>query len=398
VGVERTQVLSRHPAPAYDAVVVGAGPAGLMAAAGLAARGRDVLVLEEHDTIGVPVHCTGLLGLDAFDELDLPRSTIRSICRSARFIAPDGQSVVIESDDICAAVVERAEFDAVLAARARDAGAAIESGCAVRQISVDAAGVDVTIADGRVRRARALVLACGAQYRFNRELGLGVPRDFMQTAQIDAPFVPRDHIEVEFGRSVAPRGFAWMVPFARDGRAFARLGLMCAGSAASFFRPFAASLAARCGVDPAALPAPRLKVLPLGPVCRTYATRVLAVGDAAGLVKPTTGGGIYYGLLSGCIAADVLGAALACEALDAAALRTYQRRWRERLGPDIRAGLAFRAIAARLDDRAVNAMIRLARVNGIVPLIKRHADFNWHRSAALALLRNASFRQIIKNF
>ena len=398
MGVERTKVLSRHPANARDVIIVGAGPAGLMAAAGLAARGYDVVVLEEHDTIGIPVHCTGLLGLDAFDELDLPRSTIRSICRSARFIAPDGQSVLIESEDVRAAVVERADFDAMLAGRARGAGATIEAGSAVRQIAIEKTGVHVRIAGGGARRARALVLACGARYRFNRELGLGVPRSFMQTAQIDGPFVPRDHIDIEFGRAVAPRGFAWMVPFAREGRAYARLGLMCDGSAASFFRRYAASIADRYGVDAAALPPPRLKVLPLGPVRRTYAWRVLAVGDAAGLVKPTTGGGIYYGLLSGRIAADVLAEALARDGLDAGALAAYETRWRARLGPDIRAGLAFRAVAARLDDRAVNAMVRLARLNGIVPLVKQHADFNWHRGAALALLRNPSFRRIIKRF
>src|SRR5207247_1338905 len=111
----------------------------------------------------------------------------------------------------------------------------------------------------------------------------------------------------------------------------------------------------------AALPPPRLKVLPLAPVRRSYASRVLAVGDAAGLVKPTTGGGIYYGLLSGRIAADVLAEALARDGLDAGALAAYETRWRARLGPDIRAGLAFRAAAAPLDDRAVNATVPLAR-------------------------------------
>jgi digeranylgeranylglycerophospholipid reductase len=396
VGVERPQVLTRHPAPAHDAIVVGAGPAGLTAAAGLAARGQDVLVVEEHETIGVPVHCTGLIGIDAFDELDLPRSTIQSICQSARFTAPDGESVLVESDSVRAAVVERADFDALLAARARAAGASIESGCAVRRISVEGDGVTVASTDGAVRRARALVLACGAQYRFNRELGLGVPRDYMQTAQVDAPFAARDHIEIEFGRAIAPQGFAWMVPFARGGFTCARLGLMCAGSAAAFFHRYTESLAARAGIDPSSLPRPRLKVLPLGPVRRTYAARVVAVGDAAGLVKPTTGGGIYYGLLSGGIAADVLAGALARDTLDAPALREYETRWRARLGPDIRAGLGFRAVAARLDDRAINAMVRLARVNGIVPLLKQHADFNWHRSAAVALLKKSSFRRIVR--
>jgi geranylgeranyl reductase family protein len=367
-----------------------------MTAADLATRGFDVIVLEEHDTVGIPVHCTGLLGLNAFDELDLPRSPIRSICRSARFIAPDGESVLVESANVCAAVIERAEFDAMLAERALRAGAAIESGSAVQQISVKDRRVEVQIGSGAVRHGRALVLACGAQYRFNRGLGLGVPRAFMQTAQVDAPFVSRDHIDVEFGREVAPRGFAWMVPFERDGRPYARLGLMCAGSAASYFRRYAAALAARYAIDPAPLPRPRLKVLPLGPVRKSCAARVVAVGDAAGLVKPTTGGGIYYGLLSGHLAAEVLGDALARDALHEGALGAYERAWRARLGPDIRAGLAFRAVAARLDDRAISAIVRLARVNGIVPLVKQYADFNWHRAAALALLRNASFRRIVR--
>ena len=59
---------------------------------------------------------------------------------------------------------------------------------------------------------------------------------------------------------------------------------------------------------------------------------------------------------------------------------------RARLGREIRAGLAFRAIAARLNDLAIDRLIELARVDGIVPLLKQTADFNWHQSAARALL------------
>ena len=64
--------------------MVGAGPAGLTAATGLAAEGYAVLVLEEHDEVGDPVHCTGVLGLDAFTEFDLPRDTICAITSAAR--------------------------------------------------------------------------------------------------------------------------------------------------------------------------------------------------------------------------------------------------------------------------------------------------------------------------
>jgi digeranylgeranylglycerophospholipid reductase len=136
-------------------------------------------------------------------------------------------------------------------------------------------------------------------------------------------------------------------------------------------------------------------VLPLAPVTRTWSRRVLAVGDAAGLVKATTGGGIYFGLLSGRIAAEVLSGALRDDRLAGTHLREYERRWRARLWPEIRAGLAFRAIASRLSDRTIDRVVELARVDGIVPLLKQTADFNWHGAAARSLLRHPSFRRIV---
>jgi flavin-dependent dehydrogenase len=122
---------------------------------------------------------------------------------------------------------------------------------------------------------------------------------------------------------------------------------------------------------------------------------VVAVGDAAGLVKPTTGGGIYYGLLTGHLAAEVLSDALREDRLTGGRLKEYERRWRKRLGPEIRAGLAFRAVASRLHDGAVDRLMELTRVDGIVPLLRQTADFNWHRTAARALLRHAEFRRIV---
>jgi digeranylgeranylglycerophospholipid reductase len=390
MGVERPQVLTTMDC---DVVVVGGGPAGLIAARDLAAGGFSTTILEEHDTIGAPVHCTGVLGLDAIDELDLPRHTILDVASSARFVSADGTALVIETDRIRAAIVDRVRFDRALAETASQAGATIVSGQRVR--TIDSNPDDITVrTPATTVRARACVLACGASYRFNRALGLGLPRVMVHSAQLEVPFVPVDHMEVHVGRRVAPGGFAWVVPFRRDGEPRARIGLMCESRARARFRSFAERLRCTHGIA-APWAEPRLKVLPLGPVPRTSAARVVAVGDAAGLVKPTTGGGIYYGLLSGRLAAGVLAAALREGRLDARRLREYDDRWRQRLGPEIRAGLAFRHVVSRLSDRALDALIELARVDGIVPLLKQTADFNWHRAAALSLLRNASFRRIV---
>jgi digeranylgeranylglycerophospholipid reductase len=374
---------------------VGGGPAGALTAQTLADRGHDVLLAEEHAAVGAPTHCTGLLGSEAFAEFNLPRSLILGLAESARFWGATGQSITVRSARINATVIDRRALDEVLVARAEAAGAEVRLGARADGIQIAADEAEVSFGDGERVAARAVVLACGANYRFHKPLGLGLPSAFLQSAQLEAPFPLGEDVEIQLGRDVAPAGFAWLVPLRRGATACARIGLMSETRSRERFDVFLHGWMARAGIEPGSLPEPRLKMLPLGPIARTSGDRVLAVGDAAGLVKPTTGGGIYYGLISGQIAGEVLADALAADRLAAADLRVYDTRWRRRLGREIRIGLAFRRLTARLTDESIDALIELARVNGIVPLLQRTASFNWHSTAALALLSDASFRKLV---
>jgi flavin-dependent dehydrogenase len=265
----------------------------------------------------------------------------------------------------------------------------------VAAIRIDADRAELDTHDGVTMRARAVVLACGASYVFQRRFGLGMPPVHLNSAQLEVPATRTGDVEVYFGSDIAPRGFAWAVPVTRPGGHYVRIGLMCDGDAAAHFRQVLQRLGPSWGVAADACGSPRRRLLPLAPIPRTYANRLLVIGDAAGLVKATTGGGIYYSVVSGDIAAEVLADALRRDTLAEAALATYQHRWRARLMPEFRAQLAMRMLAQRLTDAEIDALFELARTDGIMPIVRRTAEFNRHRNLIIALFKHPPVRRVL---
>src|SRR5688500_6390306 len=376
-----------------DVAVIGGGPAGLLASARLAAAGLQTTVLEEHKSIGEPVHCTGVLAAEAFDEFDLSRRSLLNELTTARFWSPAGQQVSYSGGRVEAVVIDRQLFDGELADRARRAGACITTGARVTGIRTDADGVTVTTTCGEVR-ARSAVLASGANYALHRQVGLRMPSLFLHTAQMEVPARRLHDVELYFGSANAPKGFGWVVPVVRGDAQSARVGVMCENDALGYFARLAARVSDRWGLELSAA-RPRQKILPLAPLTRTYTDRLVAIGDAAGLVKPTTGGGIYYSLVSAAWAADVLKAAFAANDLSAARLAPYERRWRDKLSAEFDAQLKLRLAAHRMSDSDIEDLFDLARTDGVMPIVRRTASFNRHRTLILALFKHPPVRALV---
>jgi digeranylgeranylglycerophospholipid reductase len=376
-----------------DVLIVGGGPGGLFMAARLAGRGVRTVVCEEHARVGDPVHCTGVLSSDSFNHFDLPLNATLNHLTEVRFVSPGGIPVDYATPSPIATVIDRPVFDRALADRALAAGAEIRSGARVIALEADAAGVRATVG-GEVIQARLAVLACGAQYAFQQRFGFGLPSTYLHTAQRELPADVMPSVELHFGRDVAPGGFAWAVPVVRPEGFFVRVGVMTARDAPGCYRRMLERVGDRWGVSNRELP-PRLKILPLGAIDRTYADRLLAIGDAAGLVKPTTGGGIHYSIVSASIAADVALGALASDRLSAASLATYERRWRAELEDEFVAQQALRDVATDLSDQAIDSFFELAHTDGIMPIVRATARFNEHRPLIRALFKHPPARRIL---
>lgn len=378
-----------------DVAIIGGGPGGLSAGRRLAADGWSVTVIEEHAEIGTPVHCTGVLAADVIASLDLPTDCVLNPLETVRFVAPAGHSFDYTTASTEAVVIDRQAFDAALARRAEADGATLLRGTRVISVDPTAHGVAIKMADGADIEARAVILACGANYVFQKRLGLGMPSTFLQSAQCELPADRPGEVEIHFGSEIAPKGFAWAVPVVRATGTFARIGVMAEGDAGMFFSRMLERVRERWSVSVPDALTPRRRMLPLSSVKRSYADRVLAVGDAAGLVKPTTGGGIYYSVVSGEIAAEVLGSRLAVDDLSAASLKEYERLWRSRFQSEFSAQLALRFVAQHMRDTDIDALFELATTDGILPIVRQTARFNKHRDFIIALLKHPPARRAL---
>ncbi len=375
-----------------DVIVVGAGPAGNNAALSLTSRGYGVTVIDSRENIGDKL-CTGLVGEECFRRYPIDPSLVYREINSARVVAPSLEGIRFETLAPVARVVNRVAYVSSFADRAREAGARYLLGRRVVQLEQHKDRVSVVTGDGAIE-ARALVLATGFGSQLNRVLGLGEASDYAVGVQALVETDGLDEVEVYLGRNVAPGFFAWLVP-TRPGYALA--GLLARKDAPERFARFISAREAegriRGSVDKSTCWG-----IPLRPLRKTYLDRVLVVGDAAGQVKPTTGGGIFYSLLASEVASEALDQALYDDNLSANRLGAYQREWKSLLSKELEVGYCARRLFEFLGDSHISSLIHQASKNGFVAELANSPEvsFDWHSSMIGKILGNPTLGGVLR--
>jgi len=360
----------------YDVVVVGAGPAGCLAARYASLGGASVLVLERKRDIGVPVQCGGFLPhhdklrevlprVEGFDEIfTYPGDCVLNTSSRQCYYAPSGESKEVR---VPADTIDRRRFDKFLAHEAVLAGAELSVATTVTGVRD---GVVRTRGVGGRREfaAKVVIGADGPTSVVARDCGLNPgwsDMDLSTTVEYEMCGVEHDTdvAELYFGRKWAPGGYAWIIPLG-EGRANVGVGarrpffLDDTGPGGLLERFIHEHPIASTGLQRGQVTTRIVGLVPSGGTLpSTTAGGAMLCGDAGGFIMATSGGGIPFAMASGKIAGETAAEFVRGECQ----LDDYERRWREQIGEELRVSMAVRRLVDSLmrSDRLMNAVMRL---------------------------------------
>jgi digeranylgeranylglycerophospholipid reductase len=356
-----------------DVVVVGGGPAGLIAAREAADADLDVVLVERDRAIGAPVRCGEGVGSRGLSEFISPEGASWVARRITRVIfwAPDGTEVRVAEGDV-GYILDRSRFEPALAAEAGRAGAEIR--VATEAVALQRHGdrwrvvVRGPRGDGDID-ARIVIAADGVEALVARWAGLDtrVPaRDMESCAQYvvsNIAFDP-DAIYLHFGHRVAPGGYAWIFP--KDlGIANVGLGIVALRADGRPARAWLDDYMARHFPQGITTGYTVGGVIVHPTIKRTVTDGLLVCGDAAHMVNPLSGGGIVNAMKAGRLAARVAARAIAAGDTSAARLQHYHDEWMRLLGDDHLRYYRLKEAISKFDDAFLDGLART--VNQIQP-------------------------------
>jgi len=332
-----------------DCTIIGAGPVGLFLAKEL--KGLDVQIIEEHNEIGRPVQCTGLISKNIDTLYKPPQECVLNEVKGARIYSPSGKVFEISREKE-AYVIDRSLFDKSLAQDLE-----IKTGKRVEQLDFD---------------SKYVVGADGPNSAIAQLAGFPEIQERITGLQYEIPIgsYNTEFVELYFGKQVAPGFFAWIVP--TDSRL--RVGLATSENPKEYLDAFVK----RKFGEPQILDK-HAGIIPIKLRSNFVKENIALVGDSAGQVKPTTGGGIVMGFKSANILAD---------SIKNNDLSKYESAWDKELGKDFKLGNKIRSAIKQLSDEEMNEIWEVLCREDVKKLIHEYGDMDHPTKLLKGILKN----------
>lgn len=362
----------------HDVLVIGAGPSGSYLGHLLSSRGFSVKILEEHKEVGRPVECTGLVSERVF-KMARSNSTVNTVS-GANVFFPNGKSIHIEKGER-SIVMDRDKFDKDVAAMAISSGADFRINA--RAISVRTSENSATVTyreqgEKKEEECRIVVGADGLNSVVRRDLFAVRPGRIISCYQVDSAveLEDQDSVNVYIGSESSKGFFGWATPSGR----LTRIGV---GSYHSPAIKHFLKVNQRFG--PNKIVGINGGSIPVRYLDRTYTDRALVVGDAAGIVKPLSGGGIFTGMVSAKHAADATEYALSNESTSYKTLSRYQKNWKRELGRELWFDGIVHRLFGGISDKKFNAIYDILSDDESIRIINNRGDIDFPSKVIFSL-------------
>jgi geranylgeranyl reductase family protein len=376
-----------------DIVVIGSGPAGTMSAIESTKKGADVLLLENDPVVGDPNHCSGLITIQGLKKLGVPypNSIIENSVDSVNFYSPSNYKLTIKrSKKSEINVFKRNELDRVLFNYASEKiGVEGRFNSRVTNLLVSngkVEGVKVKPKSGPSYEIKSKIVidASGSLARFVPQTGLIPPDPFwrlpaMQYELEGLENFPSNFVELYHGSEWAPGFFAWIIPTCGDS---VRIGLatwknknfqirklldkfMMTHPVASEILKHAKIVKKRGGL-----------VTATGPIKKSFTDGYIAVGDTAGQVKATTGGGVNIGGYCGRIAGYTAGMHISNP--KDFPLINYEREWKRLFYKELKGMEYYRKVIGMVDDKTLDRLFKALINSPFTTSLRDTKDIDLH--------------------
>ncbi len=356
----------------YDVVVVGAGPGGSVAAKYAAKSGCSTLLVEKRQEIGTPVRCGEGIAKRWLDDVGIEPSSrwIANEVDGARIISPNGTVLTVDESmagNECGYVIHRDVFDLSLAQQAAAAGA---------EVMVKTSATGILREDGRISGIRAksmgreftirskVVIGCdGFESQIGRWAGLNTnlkPKDVDSCYEYTLVGVDIDRRYTDFFiGNIAPGGYIWMFPKGED-TANVGIGVQTSkikgpGEAKMYLDRFIEKHPEFSKGKPIMEIAGGVSIS--APLEKTALPGFMLVGDAARMIDPVTGGGIYNACVAGRIAGEVAGRAVELGDYSQQMMDAYEKGWREKMEDHLYRNYLMKEKISKLDDQTFDRLV-----------------------------------------
>lgn len=382
-----------------DTIVVGAGPVGSYVALNLAKLGVGATVFEEHPTIGVPSHCAGHISIRSLKNMGLyplPEGIVENTFSAANFHSPLGTKFSLKLSCPVTTALNRARFDQYIAKKAQMAGASFVLNSPIQSLLIE----DGSVKGVRIGKEGAeekvyseiVVDAEGVSSRLLRQTGLRALKSSSLVYAVEAEVegvqdVELNAVEVYFGRAYSPGFYGWLIPRS-DGSA--KVGLATNNGnpreylkRLMFKHPVASKQLGKAKIIQVGYHAITLG----GPINKSYSDGFLAVGDCASQVKPTTGGGVIFGLTCAKTAAEVASQALKQGDVSSSFLQKYQKQCEDQLSFDFRVMLRLRRFLDSLSDEKIDELLRVCGKLGVDKALRDADEIDFQGKLLLTAMK-----------